>query len=133
TRQIAADSSGALYILSQCTPNGAGSCLTKLSADGTTVVWQNSLGASAQAMAVDPSGHVYLIRAPAASSPNVIEKLSTDGTSVLWSMQFSTPLPGSVAGCACLAVDAIGRAFIVTGVITRLTADGVIDATFPFP
>jgi uncharacterized protein (TIGR03437 family) len=134
--QIAADNSGALYILWQCTLSG--SCVTKLSADGTTVVWQNSLGVSAQSMAVDPAGDVYLILAPTTSSPNVIEKLSTGGTSVVWSMPFGTPLASSadasLIGCpGCLAVDSTGRAFILRGGVTRLTAAGAIDATFPFP
>ena len=61
TRNIATDSSGALYILSICQVDV--SCVTKLSADGTTILWQNNLGVLSEddAMAVDPSGGVYVI------------------------------------------------------------------------
>lgn len=43
-QQIAADGSGDLYVLFLCSlADNAPSCLTKLSADGKTVVWQNTL------------------------------------------------------------------------------------------
>ena len=126
TNQIAADASGALYMLSQCTQTVTGngpSCLTKLSPDGKTVAWQNSLGAFASNLAVDPSGGIYLILTSSSSTSASIEKLSTDGKSVLW----STPMGG-----AGLAVDATGRAFVLSGYsVTRLSPTGAIDATFP--
>ena len=53
--QIAADNTGAVYILSTCaahTPTTMPSCVTKLSEDGQTVLWQNNLGFTAAAMAV---------------------------------------------------------------------------------
>lgn len=121
--QIAADSSGALYILSQCTLtdtlNGP-SCLTKYGADGKTVSWQNHLGVFARSMAVDPGGDVYL------SLPSSVEKLGADGTTVLWS------LPITIV--SALTVDTTGRAFLLTGSsVIRLNAAGTIDATFDLP
>jgi len=55
TQQIAADGSGALYVLSQCTQSETGngpSCLSKVCRDGKTLVWKNSLGVFVPAMAV---------------------------------------------------------------------------------
>jgi len=110
TQQIAADGSGALYVLSQCTQSDTGhgpSCLAKYAADGKTQVWQNKLGVYVVAMAVDPNGGVYLIPLPAsANAPHIIEKLGADGMTVLWST--------AVAGAGALAVDATGRVFTIS-------------------
>jgi uncharacterized protein (TIGR03437 family) len=139
TQQIAADASGALYVLSQCAQSETGngpSCLNKYAADGKTLVWQNSLGVFISALAVDPNGGVYLSipSSSAAGASNAIEKLGADGKTVLW----NTPISGG----GNLAVDATGRVFTfgasagsasspaVYGVI-RLNTAGTIDATFP--
>src|SRR5580693_76127 len=52
--QIATDASGAIYLL-------ISSSVTKLSADGKTMLWQDALGFQASAMAVTPSGDVFVI------------------------------------------------------------------------
>ena len=128
TQQIAADGSGALYVLSQCTQSETGngpSCLTKYAADGKTLVWQNRLGVFVPAMAVDPNGGVYLTipASGATGASNAIEKLGTDGKTVLW----NTPVSGGN-----LAVDATGRVFTISGSgVIRLNTAGMIDATFP--
>ena len=55
-RQIATDNSGALYILSAfpISTDTPPSSVTKLSADGKTILWQNQLGFAVSTMAVDP-------------------------------------------------------------------------------
>src|ERR1039458_7584124 len=81
--QIATDSYGALYILS--VSDSANSFVTKLSADGTKMLWQNQLGFVAVAMAVDPYGGVYVV--PASQSWDTsfyVAKLSAGGTGVAW-------------------------------------------------
>ena len=59
-RQIATDRSGALYILSAfaISTDTPPSWVTKLSADGKTILWQNKLGFAVSTMAVDPNGGV---------------------------------------------------------------------------
>ncbi len=137
---IASDSSGALYILSFCTSDFfSPSCLTKLAADGKTILWQNTLAFRVQVWAVDPNGGIYVIPAgPPSTSPVVfpfvIEKLSAaDGTTVLWKTLLSD---GGIGYVASLAVDASGRAFIAGSAcrpecVVRLNTSGAIDATFP--
>jgi len=117
--QIAADNAGALYIL-----DISASSLTKLAADGTTILWQQNLASPVSAMAVDPNGGVYLI-ADATVPSAVVEKLSANSATVMW----KTAIEGSVS----LAVDDSGRAFVATnnGLVIRLNASGAIDATFP--
>ncbi len=144
TQQIAADSSGDLYILSSCTgTDDSLSCLTKLASNGSTVLWQNSLGFNAAAMAVDPNGGIYLINGcplgPVLTSYDIfVEKLSADGTSVSWNTQLGSSYCGSPFS---LAVDATGRAFITIvslfdstvpngTCLVRLSTAGAIDATF---
>jgi hypothetical protein len=115
-QQIAVDRSGALYILSKCTlADYSPACLTKLAADGKTVLWRNNLESGVAAMAVDPSGGLYLIPVPifstAISYELLIEKLSTaDGATVLWSTQIGEG--ANLGPQVSLAVDSTGRAFI---------------------
>src|ERR1039458_3276610 len=65
--RIATDSTGALYILSTCPVNGSSfsCCGTKLSATRKAILAQNNfgfaIGYSGNAMAVDPTGGVYVI------------------------------------------------------------------------
>ena len=62
--QIASDTSGALYLLANCPVSGpATSCVTKLSADGKTVLWQDALGFQATTMALSPAGDVFVVPA----------------------------------------------------------------------
>ena len=115
--QLAADGSGALYIL-----DIAGSHVTKLAAEGKAILWQQTTDPRVSAMAVDPNGGVYLIVNPTGST--VVEKLSADGATVVWKT--------GIDGAERLAVDASGRAFVSTasGQLIRLNASGAIDATF---
>ena len=144
--QIAADGAGALYILSSCSMPALStppSCVTKLSPDGKTILWQNNLGFVAAAMAVDPNGGVYAIPSPppatlppsVQSYPLFVEKLTADGSGVLWQTQIGTMLASSPTYSSSLAVDSSGRAFIAAsaaggGQVVRLNPAGAIDATF---
>jgi uncharacterized protein (TIGR03437 family) len=135
---IAADSTGALYTMVPCPANETSTyCVTKLSADGATILWQNNLG-FAGAMAVDPTGGVYIAGDPNAqnSSQVVVEKLSADGSGVAWqTVLIGTSAPGTVIG---LAVDSTGRAFVTCnavegGEVVRLNASGGIDFVLHVP
>jgi hypothetical protein len=136
---IAADSTGALYTMMSCPANEAPTyCVTKLSADGATILWQNHLG-FAGAMAVDPTGGVYVAGDPNAqfSSLVVVEKLNADGSGVAW----QTVLNGTQANGAVvsLAVDSTGRAFVTClnagggGEVVRVNASGGIDFVLKVP
>ncbi len=63
--QIATDGSGALYILSVFPGASPGSSsvfrVTKLSADGKTILWENDLRFATHQMDVDPSGGVDVL------------------------------------------------------------------------
>ena len=132
--EIATDSSGALYILSSCAyTDSSPSCVTKLSADGKTILWQTNLGFSG-VMAVDPNGGVYAIPGAFSGESNVfVEKLSADGASVSWKTQLGVTVPASLMGWApALAVDSSGRAFVAGygmsgSYVVRLSAAGAVD------
>jgi uncharacterized protein (TIGR03437 family) len=136
---IAADSTGALYTMMPCPANETSTyCVTKLSADGATILWRNNLG-FAGAMAVDPAGGVYVAGDPNAQNSSLVavEKLSADGSSVAW----KTVLNGTQANGAvvALAVDSTGRAFVTClvagggGEVVRLNASGAIDFVLHVP
>jgi uncharacterized protein (TIGR03437 family) len=114
--QIATDRSGALYILSAVRNSSPPppSLVTKLSADGKTILWQNNPGFAVQTMAVDPNGGVYVIPAwPGDLTSTFVAKLSAGGTGVAWKLPV-----GSILGSgAVVAADSNGRAY-VTGVCT---------------
>jgi len=146
TGQIATDNSGAFYVLSSCVTGSSyyyyPSCVTKMSADGKTIVWQTNLGFTA-AMAVDPNGGVYVVPEPPPElgiglAPfNVfVEKLSADGSSVLWRTPAGAMAANDLgAGYGVLiAVDSTGRAFVSTlgangAYVVRLNAAGAVDFT----
>jgi sugar lactone lactonase YvrE len=127
--QIATDSSGALYLSAGCTPTSL-TCVTKLSADGKTILWQNSLGFIPTAMAVDPNGGVYVIPFPQPGDTSVyVVKLGVGGTGIAW----KTPVGFSLAPetlQAFLAADSSGRAYVAglsgdnVADVVRLNADG---------
>jgi uncharacterized protein (TIGR03437 family) len=111
--QIATDRSGALYILSTF-PESRGatpSWVTKLSADGKTMLWQNKLGFSVSTMAVDPNGGVYVTPLSLVGDTSLfVAKLSAAGTGVAW----KTPV-GFLAAAGrlpVLAADSLGRAYV---------------------
>jgi uncharacterized protein (TIGR03437 family) len=122
--QIGADGSGALYVLSACATNS--SIVTKVSADGTRIVWQNNLGFGARAMAVDPSGNVYVasVLSQAVHPVSIVEKLNS-GAGFIWQSTLSR-------GLDYMAVDSTGRLFVYTGnggYFSRLDAAGSVDYT----
>ena len=139
---IQADGSGAAYILSPCT---GGSCVTKLSADGKTILWQYSLGFAAGQIAVDPGGDVYVVPAsPVSASPEIspvfIEKLNVDGSGVAWKTQIGTMESPAGRSPIALAIDATGRALVASNgplnsslyvgpYVVRLSAAGAVEAT----
>ena len=117
--QIATDNSGALYLLSYFPSPGVlpptnptPSWVTKLSADGKTIIWENHFGFSASTMAVDPSGGVYVIPVTLAGDTSLfVAKLGADGTGVAWKTPVGFILPGGFQ--PILAVDSSGRAYVV--------------------
>jgi uncharacterized protein (TIGR03437 family) len=122
--QITADSSGNLYILMSCTgTSGAAACMTKLSADGKTILWQTVLGYP-NSVAVGGDGSIYLVAGAAFNL--VAQKLASDGTTVDW-----TTTLGPNLGSQGMAVDATGRMFVaLDSEVVRLNASGAVDATF---
>jgi uncharacterized protein (TIGR03437 family) len=114
--QIATDSSGSLYILSGSTS----STVTKLSADGKTILWQNQLGFVASVMAVDPGGGVYVIPvsqlgAASGDTSVYVAKLGAGGTGLAWTTSAGfTPMSVPV-----LAADSQGRAYVAAQYITN--------------
>jgi hypothetical protein len=110
--QIATDSSGALYILS----NGTSSTVTKLSADGKTILWQNQLGFVAAAMAVDPSGGVYVVPVSQPGDISIyVAKLSAGGTGLAW----RTPAGFIPMSVRVLTADSQGRTYVAAQYITN--------------
>jgi uncharacterized protein (TIGR03437 family) len=134
TTNIATDSSGALYILSICQADV--SCVTKLSADGTTILWQNNLGVLSEddAMAVDPSGGVYVIPSYLPGDRNVyVAKLGAGGKGIAWKTAVAVDLNN-----LAITADSQGRIYVagtigpefITSVVIRLNAAGsAVDYT----
>jgi uncharacterized protein (TIGR03437 family) len=115
--QIATDGSGALYILS-ATNGAAGGLVTKLSADGKTILWQNNLGFRAETMAIDPTGGVYVIPQWLPGDTSIsVAKLSASGIGFAWKTTVGLFLP---AYPFALAADSQGRAY-VAGVLNAAT------------
>ena len=145
---IGTDSTGALYLLSFCQVSAAtgavtSQCVTKLSPDGKTITWQNTLGfglgGAGTAMAVDPNGGVYVIPGVQISDPTVyIAKLAADGTGFAWKMAASSAIVGNPA----VAADSQGRTYVggtigpysQASVIIRVNAAGTaVDYTAQVP
>jgi len=112
--RIATDASGNLYIswggTSTCT-----ACVTKLPADGTTVLWQNQLAFVPMAMAVDPSGGVYVVPMSQAGDTSIyVAKLNASGTGLAWQTPVGFISPSAIGGATppVLAADAEGRAYV---------------------
>jgi uncharacterized protein (TIGR03437 family) len=123
--QIATDSFGAIYDLTNCGLPTA-SCVTKLSADGKTIAWKNTLGFVANTMAVDPNGGVYVIPASLPGDTSIfVAKLGANGTGIAWKAPVGFTLPPAPGGQqAYLAADSLGRAY-VAGLLTDNVADVV--------
>ena len=111
-RQIATDRSGALYILSAfaISTDTPPSWVTKLSADGKTILWQNKLGFAVSTMAVDPNGGVYVAPVSLPGDTSIfVAKLNSSGTGVAWKAPVGFIL--SVGWLPVLAADSSGRAY----------------------
>jgi uncharacterized protein (TIGR03437 family) len=129
--QIATDSSGAVYILSSFPSPGVlppanptPSWITKLSADGRTILWQNQFGFAANTMAVDPNGGVYVIPVSLSGDTSIfVARLGPAGTGIAW----KTPvgLAPSEGWQPLLAADSSGRAYVVGFDTTAWEADVV--------
>lgn len=138
---IETDSSGALYVLAVCSDAVlAPYCVTKLSADGTTILWRNNVGSvEAFGMAVDPSGGVYVIPLSQPGDTSIyVAKLSATGTGLAWQAAVGSFL--TLARGAILAADSQGRVYVAgahdaasgTGGVVRLNAAGTaVDYTAP--
>jgi uncharacterized protein (TIGR03437 family) len=131
--QIATDSSGAIYFLTNTLQsNIALSTVTKLTADGKTLFWQNKLSFVASAMTVDPSGGVYIIPAKQQSDTSgFVAKLSTTGSGLAWqtSVGFLPQSPPALAtdsqGRVYFAAQSMVNNFITrTATVVRLNAAG---------
>jgi uncharacterized protein (TIGR03437 family) len=112
--QIATDDSGALYIASGPL-GGWTSSVTKLSADGKTLLWQYQLGFSAVAMAVDPNGGVYVIPISLPGDTSIyVAKLTSNGTGLAWKTPVGFISPSAIGGQfpPILGADSQGRAYV---------------------
>jgi uncharacterized protein (TIGR03437 family) len=135
--RIATDSSGALYILSATSPASGANLVTKLSADGTTILWQYPLGFVVSEMAMDPDGGVYVVPAwQAGDTSYFVAKLDADGTGIAWKTPVGSFLVTAFA--PALAADSQGRAYVAgvhdgannVGGVVRLNAAGTaVDYT----
>ena len=134
---MATDSSGALYLASVCEKEGPpalNSCVTKLSADGKTILWRNNLGfalpLTRKILAVDTNGGVYVAAYDISDHSSVfIAKLSPTGTGLMWKTKVASG--GSLAPRS-LTVDSQGRTYVagstgpdyLAGEVIRLNATG---------
>jgi len=134
TTKIATDSSGAVYIMSFL-PGSCCGLVSKLSADGTTILWQNQLGFSVNAMAVDPNGGVYVTPVSQPGDTSIyVAKLGATG--LAWKMPVG--FVASVGYGSFLAADSQGRVYVAAATdatnnkaeLVRLNAAGsAVDYT----
>jgi uncharacterized protein (TIGR03437 family) len=126
--QIATDNSGAIYLLQPYCVHTSSSCVTKLSADGSTMLWDNNLGFAVNAMAVDPDGGVYVIPVSQPQDASIyVDKLAAGGTGLAWQAAVGL-MPG---GPSALEADSQGRAYVAAasspnaaGAVVRVNAAG---------
>jgi len=110
--QMATDTSGALYLLANCPVSGAAtSCVTKLSADGKTLLWQDALGFQATTMAVSPAGDVFVTPPIQPSDTSLyVAKLGVAGSGIAWKAAAGFLPPNS--SNLVLAADSQGRTYV---------------------
>ena len=133
--QIATDSSGAIYLLQPYCVHTSVTCVTKLSADGNTMLWYNQLGFAVNAMAVDPNGGVYVIPQGQPQDTSIyVAKLAAGGTGLAWQAPVGV-MRGAVVPTV-LAADSQGRAYVAAysgpnaAAVVRLNAAGsAVDYT----
>ncbi len=112
--QISTDSSGAVYIASGSS-GGWASVVTKLSADGKTMLWQNQLGFPVAAMAVDPNGGVYVIPLSMPGDTSIyVAKLNASGTGLAWKAPVGFIAPSAIGGQLppVVGADSQGRSYV---------------------
>jgi uncharacterized protein (TIGR03437 family) len=133
TTQMATDASGALYLLGSCpVASESVSCVTKLSADGNTTLWQDVLSFQTNTMAVSPSGDVFVVPVVQPSDASLyVAKLGAGGSGVAWQAAAGFLPLANAFYVPVLAADAQGRAYVAalsgpTGVATvaRINAAG---------
>lgn len=140
-QKIATDGSGAIYVLSNAGSTGPEaplSTVTKLSADGKTIIWQNQLGIAVSTMAVDPNGGVYVAPIRPGGSDVVVAKLNGSGSGMAWT--FPTGITLLDGAHPTMAADAPGRVYMGgsvslggPGTFFRIAASGAsIDYQQPF-
>jgi uncharacterized protein (TIGR03437 family) len=135
--QIATDTSGAIYLLMDCPlspPTGLTnftSCVTKLYADGKTMLWQDVLGFQASAMAVTPSGDVFVIPTVQSSETSLyVAKLGAAGSGIAWQAPAGSGFLFFQSFPPVLAADSQGRTYVAapysgtTTLVVRLNAAG---------
>lgn len=119
---IASDNSGASY-----SNYPYGTAITKLAADGNTIIWQHSMDGNV--IGVDASGSLYVSVYDATTSAPAysVEKLNADGVTVAWKTQVAAGLGPDDR--LYETVDQAGRVYIayprlLQTVVARLKADG---------
>jgi uncharacterized protein (TIGR03437 family) len=107
---MATDNSGAIYFLTTILQsNVALSTVTKLTPDGKSILWQNQLGFSANAITVDAGGGVYVVPVRQQSdTTGYVAKLSPSGTGLAWKISLGF-LPQSTPA---IAADSQGRLYV---------------------
>jgi uncharacterized protein (TIGR03437 family) len=123
--RIASDNSGSLYVFDVCTAATTSVCVTKLAADGKTVVWQHEPDAGPATMAVDPNGGVYVTVADPFTEIQYVEKLKADSDGAAWKV----PVAWGLTSALLLTVDPQGRAYVAYNQpdgmhVVRVSADG---------
>jgi hypothetical protein len=133
--QMVTDASGSLYLIANCPVSGvAASCVTKLSADGSTILWRDSLGFQANTMAVSPAGDVFVIPVIQPSDTSLyVAKLGAAGSGIAWRAPAGFLPPARLA--MVLAADSQGRTYVsapsadtsvydTSSLVVRLNATG---------
>jgi uncharacterized protein (TIGR03437 family) len=133
TTQMATDNSGALYLLGSCqAASGTASCVTKLSADGNTILWQDALSFQTNTMAVSPAGDVFVLPASQPGGTSLyVAKLGAGGSGVAWQVAAGFLPVANAVYVPVLTADSQGRAYVTalsssSGVATvvRINAEG---------
>jgi hypothetical protein len=112
--QMATDASGALYLLASCpASSGSACCVTKLSADGKTIPWQDVPGFQTNTMAVSPSGDVFVVPVVQPSDTSLyVAKLGAAGSGVAWEAAAGFLPPANILWAPVLTADSQGRAYV---------------------